>query len=253
MTSKCLLIFLIVLIAFSCNQQKGKENTISVFCASSLAPVVSEIKETWEKDHPDRVIINAASSGVLARQIEHGAQADIFISANSYWMDYLLEVHNSNISPIVIASNKLAVVTSLDMSIDSMAFQDQIQTILKMDTKIAVGDPTHVPLGKYTREMLEYYGIYQQLSPQFIPTKDARSVLRLVELGEAGLGFVFLTDALKSDKVRIIGMAPEQSHQKMVYQAVLLSSGKAVTDFYQFIQSEMVNAIWIKHGFIREM
>lgn len=252
MAIKRLLIFLIVLTVFSCNQQKGKENTISVFCASSLAPVVSEIIEIWGKDHPDKVIINAASSGVLARQIEHGAQADIFISANSYWMDYLLEKYNSDRSPVSIASNKLAMVTSMEMHIDSMAFQDHIPTILKMDTKIAIGDPAHVPLGKYTMEMLEYFGIYQQLSPKFILTKDARSALRLVELGEAGLGFVFLTDALQSDKVRIVSIAPEQSHQKIVYEAVLLNSNdKAVKDFYHLIISDNVKDIWLKHGFNR--
>lgn len=244
------MILLVVISGFSCHQRQGTENRISVFCASSLAPVVSEIKETWEKDHPERVIINAASSGVLARQIEHGAQADIFFSANSYWMDYLLEVRDLNIAPTAIASNKLAVVASLDMNIDSMAFQDHIQTILRLETKIAMGDPLHVPLGKYTMEMLEFYGMVNQLSSQFIFTKDARSGLRLVELSEAGLGFVFLTDALKSDKVRIIAMAPEESHQKMVYEAVLLSNNnKAAKDFYQYIISDIVKGIWIKHGF----
>lgn len=247
-----LLILLVAIAACSCHQRQGTEKRITVFCASSLAPVVSEIRTIWEKDHPDRVIISAASSGVLARQIEHGAQADIFISANSYWMEYLLEIRDLNIEPTAIASNKLAVVASPDMNIDSMAFQDQIQIILKMDTKIATGDPAHVPLGKYTMEMLEYYGLVNQLSAQFLITKDARSALRLVELGEAGLGFVFFTDALQSDKVRIISMAPELSHQKIVYEAVLLSNDdNAAKDFYQFIISDIVKDIWIKHGFIR--
>jgi molybdate transport system substrate-binding protein len=252
MVLKHLLILLVATLAFTCHQRQGNENRVSVFCASSLAPVVGEIKTIWEKDHPDKVIINSASSGVLARQIEHGAQADIFISANSYWMNYLLEVSDLNISPITIASNKLALVASIDMTIDSMAFQDHIQTISKTDTKIAIGDPAHVPLGIYTKELLEYYGMYDDLSSRYIHTKDARSALRLVELGEAGLGFAFLTDALKSDKVRIISMAPELSHQKIVYEAVLLSNDdNAAKDFYQFIISDIVKDIWIKHGFIR--
>ena len=251
MALKCLLIFFVLLTGISCHQRQGTENKITVFCASSLAPVVHEIKETWEKDHAERVIINAASSGVLARQIEHGAQVDIFISANKYWLSYVLAVLVLNISPTTIASNKLAVVTSPDLKIDTMAFQDHIQTILNIDTKIAIGDPAHVPLGKYTMEMLEYYGMIEQLNSKFIFTKDARSALRLVELGEAGLGFVFLTDALQSDKVKIISLAPEQSHQKIAYEAALLSNNKTAADFYHLLISDKVRDIWIKHGFNR--
>jgi molybdate transport system substrate-binding protein len=252
MNLKAFIFFSFQLLILACTSQKNSEEQIIVFCAASLSTVVDEAKDEWEKEHNEKVIINAASSGTLARQIEFGAQADIFLSANQDWMDYIIKVASPANEPITIATNKLAVVTPKDPKPDSVPSENYPEVLLTNNDKIAVGDPGHVPLGRYTRESLEFYGISQDVSPRLILTKDARSTLRLVELGEAGFGIIYQTDAVNSDKVRVVAIIDEQSHRKIEYEAVLLVKNQgAAGEFLEYLTSAKSNKIWAGNGFIR--
>ena len=219
-----------------------------VFCASSLMPVMEHMKDKWEIDHAEKIIINSASSGILARQIENGAQADIFLSANQDWMNYLVQRNKLEYLPKTIASNSLAVVAPIESGMDSVDFIDLKLSEQKGNYSIA--DPGHVPLGKYTKESMEYYNIYNLLTTRLILTKDARSTLRLVELGEVFLGFVYLSDARLSTKTRIISVIPRESHQTISYQAIIVNESKPVSaNFLDFLSSDENIHIWKKMGF----
>ena len=246
---KNLLFIISYLFLVSCGHQKESINHITVFCASSLSPVIEQIKSEWEKNHDERLIINAASSGTLARQIENGASADIYLSANKEWMNRIVESLKIKSLSKSIASNRLCAAAYLDSKLDSMDINDFSGSLDKLKGMISIADPAHVPVGKYTKQALEYYHIYDTLSPKFILTKDARSALRLVELGEVDIGFVYLSDALTSTKVKIIALIPPEGHERIVYQSILLEDNKSNREFLNFITSQHSLTIWEKYGF----
>ena len=250
MTFRILTILFLFLISIACQNQTKSSNKISAFCAASLATVLEQIKTDWEREHTDRVIINSASSGTLARQIEYGAQADIFLSANHDWMAYALDATANFNKPQIIARNTLVLISGAEAGIDSIDFQSSIKMLHEDSGKIALGDPGHVPLGKYTRQTLEFYGIFDSIQNRVILAKDARSTLRLVELGEAAFGLVYLTDAIPSDKVKIIAIAPGTSHDQIEYEGVLINeSNQAAKQFLAYLSSGRANAIWVRNGF----
>lgn len=253
MISRSFILYFLIIAFWSCGSKKTHENEIVVFCAASLSPVMEKIKSKWEEGHQGRIIINAASSGILARQIENGAQADIFLSANRDWMAYLVQANSIKKHPKSMASNKLAVVVPFDVELDSMAFKKLLPILLKQNGKISIGDPGHVPLGKYTKESMDFFSIYNELSSGLIKTKDARNALLLVELGEASFGFVYLSDALTSKKVQLVAVIPEESHQTIVYQAILINDKNPETkEFFNFISSEETTGVWSELGFMEK-
>ena len=214
---------------------------------------MEKIKVKWEEGHQEKIIVNAASSGILARQIENGAQVDIFLSANLDWMDYLIKTTSIKNFPKSVASNRLAIVTPFDAELDSIDFKKLISVLLNQKGKISIGDPGHVPLGKYTKESMDFYNMYNELSSGLIKTKDARNALMLVELGEASFGFVYLSDALTSKKIRIVAVIPNESHQAIVYQTILLNNrNPGIKAFFEYISSVETKGIWAEMGFMEE-
>ncbi|MCG8309316.1 MAG: molybdate ABC transporter substrate-binding protein [Cytophagales bacterium] len=238
-----------LLLFVSCKKSRPQNSSITVFCAASLSPVLHKIKGVWEKDHPEKIVINSSSSGTLARQIENGAQADLFLSANEEWTTYLQSSLKLKDRPVVVASNQLVVVTPLNSSIDSTDFGSFPDIAYRFKGKISSGNPGHVPLGKYFEQSMNYYHLFDLLSQRMIMTKDARSALRLVELGEADLGFIYQSDALTSDKVRIISRIPPESHDPVIYHAIHLNGRLSVQKFLGFLSSDELKYIWKAHGF----
>ena len=251
--SRSFILYFLVISFWSCGGKKTHENEIVVFCAASLSPVMEKIKVKWEDGHQEKIIINAASSGILARQIENGAQADIFLSANLDWMDYLIKTTSIKNVPKSVASNRLAIVIPFDAELDSIGFKKLILVLLNQKGKISMGDPGHVPLGKYTKESMDFYNMYNELSFGLIKTKDARNTLMLVELGEAAFGFVYLSDALTSKKIRIVAVIPKESHQAIDYQAIHINDENPGTKaFFEYISSLETKGIWAGMGFMEE-
>ncbi len=247
----CLSIIGIVVLV-SCSSSRKTEEQITVYCAASLTNVINEIKSAWESEHHQNVVLNLASSGTLARQIEYGAEADIFLSANDEWMEYVVNISSPQDHPKTIAKNKLVVVVPVKSDVDSMNYESFIDFLIDHKAKISIGDPGHVPLGKYTKEALDEQKIYDDLIPQFILAKDARNALRFVELEEASIGFVYLTDALSSSKVKVIAEVPASTYDEISYKAILLNSqNSSASSFFQYLTSENSRKIWLKHGFIQ--
>jgi len=238
----------IYLLFGSCNPQTNSQIGLSVFAAASLTEVVKEFADSFQVDHPKVSIkTNWASSGTLARQVRNGAPADVFISAHPQWMDYLVNegltfMHQN------VARNQLVMVTH---QTEEWVAPDltSLQGILK-PPRFAMGDPKHVPAGIYAKQALEYLGWYKTIEPMMIPTKDVRSALRLVELGEAPAGIVYHTDALKSSKVKLLMVLPKAGHEPITYQVALVEDNEVAQAFYDYIRASENHTIWEKHGFI---
>jgi len=246
----CLSIIGIVILA-SCNNSGKSEERISVYCAASLSNVINDLKSGWEDEQHQNVVLNLASSGTLARQIEYGAEADIFLSANDEWMEYVVNISRAQDHPKTIAKNKLVVIAPVKSDVDSMNYESFMDFLMSHKAKISIGDPGHVPLGKYTKESLDAHSIFDELISQFILAKDARNALRFVELEEASIGFVYLTDALSSSKVKIIAVVPADAYDEISYEAILLNDqNDSALSFFQYLTSENSRKIWLKYGFI---
>lgn len=220
---------------------------ITILAAASLTNVLDEIKTEYLKTHPNNdIILGFASSSTLARQIEQGAPADIFISADQKWMDYLIDqkiVHHKQL----LVANTLVWITQNNNDIPITLSPQKLGTWLKDSIKIAVGDPSHVPAGIYAKEALVNLHIYDQIAPHFINASNVREALLYVELGEAEFGIVYGTDAKISQKVKVALTFPKDSYPKIEYPMALLN--KKAQDFYDYLKSKPAQDLFQARGF----
>jgi molybdate transport system substrate-binding protein len=243
------LVLIVFTLLLSCTKSKP-ESSITVFAAASTTDVVMEIARQFEKETSVKIRLSTASSGTLARQIEQGAEADVFISASKKWMDYcdslnLLEEQQPFLkNRLVLIAHKDSVHEPFELTADS-----NLPSLFT--SKLSMGDPAHVPAGQYALEALETLGWYEELEPRILPAADVRAALSVVEMDEADFGIVYETDALKSTKVKIISFFPQESYSPVLYYCALVqgrdSSGDA---FYSYLQSNSEAAeIFTKYGF----
>lgn len=249
-----LIIATIVLTSCSSSSKKAASKSpaeITVFAAASLTNVLSELIDSFEVTNNAKVITNMASSGTLARQIEQGGTPEVYISASKKWADYVDSLgFIQQPFKAKIAQNDLVFVAPKGSEIEPFTVDSTLDIMpLLKEGRLSIGDPTHVPAGKYAKQALTYYGWYDKLADRYLPAKDVRSALMVVELGEAPLGIVYRTDAEESSKVKIVGTFPDRSHKPIVYVACLLKENATAKAFYEYIQSEASAAIWAKYGF----
>ena len=229
-----------------------KENELVLFCAASLTDVISEISSEFEKENNVEVKINFASSGTLARQIEHGATPSIFISANKKWFDYLNKL-SLTISGTEkeVAGNSMVLIAPVKSSLKAVPFSAEINLPELFNGRLSIGDPNHVPAGSYAVQLLKSLRCEEELEPRFLPAKDVRSALMVIEMGEVEAGIVYKTDALKSKKVKIITEFPDSLHEPVnYYMTKIKGTDTELSDnLYKFINSEKALFIWGKYGF----
>jgi molybdate transport system substrate-binding protein len=206
-----------------------ESNAVLVFAASSLAHVLDKLAQHWAGGSP-ALRFSFAASSTLARQIEQGAPAHLFICADEAWLDYL-EQRNliDSASRRVVATNRLVVVQpGQRAALAPPESVDALRLALNLDVagapRIVTGDPAHVPLGRYARAALTQLGLWQQASARLVHADNARSALAFVESGEATAGIVYASDALLSTKVRVAARFPAHSHAPIRY-GVALASG----------------------------
>ncbi len=242
---KKLLVILLSIVFFSCSSQK-KQNEVPklyVFAAASLADVITEITDSFKVEHSVDIKLNLAASGTLARQIEQGAQADVYLSANKSWMDYLSEKEMAQ-NTAVFTANELALISAAD---DSVNVTDISWLLKNTEKKIAIGDPGYVPAGKYAQQVFDFYDL--DLTHKLFQTTDVRSALMMVEMGEAGYGIVYKTDAIQSGKVNIVYAFPKETHSQIQYFQVLISENQQAKEFYDYLYSPIVKKILEKYQF----
>jgi len=227
----------------------GKSATLTVSVAASLKDAIVEVEAAYNQDHPAIDFRNNfGSSGTLASEIEQGAPVDAFLSAGSKQMNEL-EAKGLIASGTRhdLLRNELVLIAQPDSQLRD--FQGLADRSVKL---IALGDPGSVPAGQYGRQTLQALHLYDKLSAKLVLGKDVRQVLTYVETGNADAGLVYSTDAQISGKVRVVAVAPESSHDPIVYPAAILKGSRDPDDarkFTDFLGSPAAKAIFIKHGF----
>ncbi|AHG21650.1 molybdate transporter [Chania multitudinisentens RB-25] len=233
--------------------QASAAEKITVFAAASLTNALQDIATQYQKGQDVQIVSSFASSSTLARQIEQGAPADLFISADQQWMDYAIDKQQMvNDTRYTLLGNELVLITA------KSAKQDKIDISKTTDWakllnggRLAVGDPDHVPAGLYAKEALQNLGAWAALEAKLAPANNVRSAMALVEREEAPLGIVYGSDAIASDKVKVIGIFPADSHKPVEYPMAIVKDHQtpAVTAFYNYLQGPEAAAIFQHYGF----
>ena len=197
----------------------------------------------------------AASSARLARQIEHGAPADLFVSASAEWMDHLADRGELEVSsPRMLVGNSLVVVASTDDAAPLALSSGSLLLDRLGSGRLAVGDPEHVPAGRYAREALEHLDLWVDVAPRLAPAADVRAALMLVERGEAPLGVVYATDAGASDRVAVVASVPAGAHAPIEYPLAIVAGRAArpgVQDTADCLFSVAAQQVFAARGFER--
>ncbi len=227
-----------------------KSAEVNVFAASSLTDALKEIAQPYEEQTHDQIVFNFAASSLLARQIEEGAPADIFFSADEEKMDRLANA--GLILPETrrdLLGNSLVVVAPNESSLQLSALSE----LFEKTQKLAVADPRTVPAGIYTRAHLTAIGLWEKLEPKLVPTENVRAALAAVESGNVDAGFVYKTDAGISKKVKVIFSVPMESGPAIRYPIALVKEAKdraAADKFLRYLESDAARIVFEKFGFV---
>ncbi|WP_448945156.1 molybdate ABC transporter substrate-binding protein, partial [Klebsiella michiganensis] len=224
----------------------AEEGKVTVFAAASLTNAMQDIAKEYKKEKGVEVVSSFASSSTLARQIEAGAPADLFISADQKWMDYAVEKKSiDTASRATLLGNSLVVVAPKASAQGEINISDKTDwTSLLKGGRLALGDPAHVPAGIYAKEALQKLGAWETLSPKLAPAEDVRGALALVERSEAPLGIVYGSDAVASKGVKVVGTFPEDSHKKVEDPLAIVDGHKnaTVSAFYDYLKGPEASA-----------
>ncbi len=237
---------------------RAQQAPLTVFAAASLQDALKAQEAAWRAAAPGHppLRFSFAASSTLARQIEQGAPADLFMSADETWMDWAqqrnLVVPETRISPL---GNALVLVAPADTALAPMTLApgSNLLALLGANGRLAVGDPTHVPVGIYARAALGWMGQWSALSPRLARAETVRAGLLLVERGEAPLGIVYATDALASGRVKVLGSFPPESHPPVTYPFAVTrgAAGNAqARALLAFLAGPMAAPIWQAQGFV---
>lgn len=221
---------------------------INVYAASSMTNALDALVEAYETTSDISVTKVFAGTSSLARQIEQGAPADVFISANQSWMNYLVDGERVNRDAVTqLATNRLVVVShsKADLDLDSV---ESWQSALGGE-RFSMGLPSSVPVGIYAKQALESYGIWDSIKHSSAPTNNVRSALTLAERNEVALAIVYLTDAKMSDDVEIVATFPSSRHDKITYPMAILNDKPSTQSFADFLLSDEGKAILHRFGF----
>jgi len=239
-------------IVLACAAGLAAAQDVTVFAAASLTNVFEDIAKAYRAKGGGPVKFSFAASSTLAKQIESGASADIFASADEDWMNYLAE--RKLIEPATRSSRLgntlvLIVPASDKKTIDIKPGFDLAGMI--GNGKLVTGDPAHVPVGRYAQQALTKLGVWDAVAPKIARTDNVRAALLLVERGEAPFGIVYATDAATSAKVYVAGTFPADSHEPISYPFAILAKRDRpeVKSFFEFLFGPEAQAIYRKAGF----
>jgi len=219
---------------------------INLSVAASLKEVINELSDNFAHKHPNvKMLKNYGASGALAKQIENGAPADIFISANLEWMDYL-------------KGKKLVKITSIgNFAFNTLVFAGEpgkassMQDLLKLE-RIAIGSPKSVPAGEYAMEAFTKAGLDKQLENKLVMAKDVRACLMYAERGEVDGAFVYKTDALQAKQAKILFTVPQELYPRVTYPmalTIMAAKNRDAVAFYTYLHSKEAKAVLTKYGF----
>ena len=228
------------------------QDTLTVFAAASLKNALDEVNAAYSAKSPGKIVVSYAASPALMKQIEQGAPADVFISADLDWMDYGAQKKLiKNDTRVNLLGNRLVLVAPKDSKIGDVTIGPGFDlATFAGDRRIAIGDVRAVPAGKYAKAALETLGAWSAAAPKLAMAENVRTALALVGRGEAPLGIVYETDARVEPNVKIVGVFPADSHPPIAYPFALTATAKpAAAQYLSFLRSQAAKAIFEKYGF----
>ena len=231
---------------------QAQEKSITVFAAASMKNALDDINAAFLKATGTKVTASYAASSALARQLEQGAPADIFASADLEWMDYSAGKKTiKDDTRVNLLGNRLVLVAPTDSKIDSVTLAPGFDLAkLIGDGRIATGEVNSVPVGKYAKAALEKLGIWGSVEKRFAMADNVRAALALVARGEAVLGIVYETDAKAEKNVKIVGAFPAASHAPIVYPVAATANARPEAAAYlNFLRSGIAKAVFEQYGF----
>ena len=225
---------------------------LTVFAAASLKNALDEVNAAWTKESGKTAATSYAGSNALAKQIESGAPADVFISADLAWMDYVEEkklVREGTRSSLL--GNRIVLIGPKD-STASLTLAPGVDLGAAVgDGKLAMANTDSVPAGKYGKAALEKLGVWDAVSANVAQAENVRAALALVAAGEAPLGIVYQTDAAADPSVRIVGTFPQDTHEPIIYPAALTAEAKAADAdaFLDYLKTDTARGLFEAQGF----
>jgi molybdate transport system substrate-binding protein len=230
----------------------AQEKSIIVFAAASMKNALDDVDNAYTKKTGVKVVASYAASSALMKQIEQGAPAEVFLSADVDWMDYGIK-HNliKTETRVDLLGNRLVLIAPKDSKIDNVNIGPGFDLAgLAGDGRIATGDVRAVPAGLYAKAALEKLGVWTAVEPKMAMAENVRAALVLVARGEAPLGIVYETDAKIDPGVKIVGIFPENSHAPIVYPVALTKEAKPDAAPYEaFLRTPEAAAIFEHYGF----
>jgi molybdate transport system substrate-binding protein len=246
------IVALSILCGSSYSPALAQDKSLIVFAAASMKNALDDIDSAYTAKTGIKIVASYAASSALAKQIEQGAPADIFVSADTDWMDYATAKKNINEPTRVnLLGNSIVLIAPKDSKIDSVTIGQGFDLAkLAGDGKIATGDVKAVPVGKYAKAALEKLGAWQAAEPKFAMAESVRAALTLVARGEAALGIVYATDAKVEPGVKIVGTFPADSHPSIIYPVAATTTARAeAADYLAFMRSSAAKTVFEKYGF----
>jgi molybdate transport system substrate-binding protein len=245
------LALLLLLLPFgACAAEPG--NQVTVFAAASLTNVLQELGGEYTKARGTKVVFSFAATSILARQVESGAQADVFFSADQEWMDYLDQrglIRKGTRQNLL--GNRLALVAPANSTI-TLHIEPNFPLLAALHGgRLATGDPDSVPVGKYARSALTTLGIWNDIADRLVRADNVRTALAFVARGEAPLGIVYVTDAKLEPGVRVVDVFPANTHRAISYPVgVIGGANERAAAFIDYLRGPAGTAAFEKCGFI---
>ena len=230
----------------------AQDKTLTAFAAALLKNAVDDVNAAFTRQTGIKVVASYAASSALMKQIEQGAPADIFVSADLEWMDYGAQKKLiKDATRVNLLGNKLVLIAPADSALGAVAIAPGFDLAgLAGSGRIVTGDVRAVPVGRYAKAALESLGAWAKAEPKIAMTENVRAALALVARGEAPLGIVYETDAKVEPKVKIVGRFPDGSHPPITYPVALTTNAKPeAAQYLAFLRSAPAKAVFEAFGF----
>jgi molybdate transport system substrate-binding protein len=230
----------------------AQDKSLTVFAAASMKNALDDVDAAYTAKTGVKIVASYAASSALAKQIEQGAPADVFLSADTDWMDYATTKKAINEPTRVnLLGNSIVLIAPKESGISNVTIGQGFDlSKLAGAGKIATGDVNAVPVGKYAKAALEKLGAWDAAAPKFAMAESVRAALTLVARQEAVLGIVYSTDAKVDPAVKIVGTFPADSHPPIIYPVAATTTAKMeAASYLAFLRSQAAKAIFEKYGF----
>ena len=254
LTSCVLLVFVLLALSSTVwnSPASAQGQKLIIFAAASLKDALDEVNVAYQHKNSQEAATSYAASSTLAKQIEAAAPADVFISADVDWMDYLAK--RNLIKPETRANllgNRLVLIASVNSPLNLAIGPNFSLAQALGNGRLAIADPNAVPAGRYGKAALESLGVWSTIADRLAPAENVRAALALVARGETPLGIVYQTDAASDKDVKIVGIFPQDTHPPIIYPiaVVVSSTNPAALGYLAYLKSRAARLTFEKHGF----